>query len=1560
MQSDSAPDAHPRSPSLIFDLERTAATALGGYYYQVLRSVLAWLDLDDSEVLYLEAAEDFDRVSETEALAVQVKASAIPVTLRTPSVVSAIGNFWAHRTRNPDRRVNFQYLTTASIGREQNSPFEDGISGIQVWNELKDSPNPERQRRQLRQLRGFLCSLSNLSEEVAQYLGQATELDLLEEVIRRISWLTNADPAEAIVEAIKKKLVILGDRRGVLAADAERVFGALCLRAWETATRPQDRALDKADLIRLFDAETHALVPRSVLSALVAGTVAQRDQSTDRHHGPSSIDLSPRLPTNFVVRTTVTDRLKASLLDQIDRRSSLVSLALTGMGGVGKSVLASSLARDESIRSHYPDGVLWVTLGQKPEILSQLRGWLSVISAPSLIPTHVEMLSACIRAELATARFLLVIDDAWDVGHVTPFLVGGPKCATVITTRDSVVARMLGPQIELIDVLSEAEGMELFQRSLGAPLNEANLLHARKLIRVLERLPLAIEIAAAQVSDGVAIETLCSMIESEIARLEALDLDAGVGPLVDEVGRKHRSVEASFALSIRDKPLLASAFSWLGIVPDDATFTIKAAGVIWGQKDETETALRLAQLKRCALIQEARIDGEAVRRFRLHDLLHDFARRLLVASPEELQSRLGVSGLGISFEQANGTVVDRYLAFVDAGNWSGLPIDGYVDRYLAYHMEKAGRLDDLYELLHSSNRDGKNAWFLVRETAGDTGGFASDVMRLKRSAIEASKSNSRYFLHAVSATLIQSTLVSRARSTPASLASACIEHGLWTVDQGLAYARLKPAGDLDRIWLLAMIAARLEDELQIQVIGEAYVDATRHLARGGLVASLGIEERTLELLMPVLPEHLRSELVTLSALAPVRTQARMAVEMARHLDVKLQSRLLESVRDRCGPDSPGPEGDKVRALAELARIPTSERGRAWEEGILFRALEAKDFQLAYDTVKAIAPYVGGYGRIAIMSFVKGLDHPDFSAGVLLSFGSNLTAEFRDVGIRLIDSHQDPIIRDWVRGQLATVHPCDEEMLRAAIESISRHPKDHRKFAALRAIRGLADPAFHLDLEVAAIEAGKEFGFGELGAMPVREFIDELSAEGISRLTDVVAASGSHFDRAQVLPSLLARVVDDDVARLCNLLLKTLRESRFGPDFGPFANRIPIDLLPEFLEACAHIADEDQLADTMVSASWFTVHASEASSLQELLLDLFQRSSGSQRGHVGARISRGGVVSVSSEIVAESLDLVRRDILNSKHVDAAQKNSESLGSLIGLLAEDECDKVIVEILKNEISAISDYHREPYLLAFNQAASGKLTADLVHEFGKVPNARSRANLLAGRALKDRGAASELFGKALRIVSGDLDDYEKYIWIEQWIDRLPRSLMEESLKLADGVKKDDLPTRMILLTLPYRPRPVRRRVEAKLIKMRGETLRSLRRGAIRPYLLDVLSKKQWRDLALSYQESPDFIAFVVCMGDPDNDDLYERAFVSGPIKRPTEVDVETWLSFGLACSSTSGELLQTRLRNRLLALEGLDRRTLLPEITFLWPILDAIGGYELVGKIARAAARIQTWWS
>jgi hypothetical protein len=83
-----------RLPGLKGNPARQAHDTFRGYIYQILRSIVVWLDLGDEEQPFLEGAEDLDRMDGNEALTEQVKdtVGSGNITLRTASVVDAINN----------------------------------------------------------------------------------------------------------------------------------------------------------------------------------------------------------------------------------------------------------------------------------------------------------------------------------------------------------------------------------------------------------------------------------------------------------------------------------------------------------------------------------------------------------------------------------------------------------------------------------------------------------------------------------------------------------------------------------------------------------------------------------------------------------------------------------------------------------------------------------------------------------------------------------------------------------------------------------------------------------------------------------------------------------------------------------------------------------------------------------------------------------------------------------------------------------------------------------------------------------------------------------------------------------------------------------------------------------------------------------------------------------------------------------------------------------------------------------------------------------------------------
>jgi hypothetical protein len=72
------------------------------------------------------------------------------------------------------------------------------------------------------------------------------------------------------------------------------------------------------------------------------------------------------LPEDFVSRPEEFDLLIHQLLDMEKEEPLAITAALRGAGGFGKTTLARALCHDERIQEVFDDGILWVTLGEKP------------------------------------------------------------------------------------------------------------------------------------------------------------------------------------------------------------------------------------------------------------------------------------------------------------------------------------------------------------------------------------------------------------------------------------------------------------------------------------------------------------------------------------------------------------------------------------------------------------------------------------------------------------------------------------------------------------------------------------------------------------------------------------------------------------------------------------------------------------------------------------------------------------------------------------------------------------------------------------------------------------------------------------------------------------------------------------------------------------------------------------------------------------------------------------------------------------------------------------------
>lgn len=434
------------------DPARQAKDALRGYIYQILRSILVWIDLGDSEELYLEGAEDLDRIDGTVAHTEQVKdtAGSGNVTLRTPSVAEAINNYWAHATRNPGVSIHFRYVTTSGVGVEQGAPFGAGRAGIDLWNTLRAHPDEQHAKQQTRAIANFLQQSGTVSEPVKRFLAAAAPEEIVAKLIAPIEWLAGQQDGEALVRQIRDRLVVHGNASGVAPADAELVFDALYTAAFDAAKAKDDRPLSRAEFLRIFAAATAIQVPKQELLALMQAALAPGHGQGSVRAPAAELESAPPLPTNYFRRA-----LPEQLLADAVRRGAVL---LHGSTGSGKTLTAAS--------TFVAQAPLWLTLRDLN---------------PAEVKSRLTLARDLLRAE-GKAR-ILVVDDIDTLSD--PRVIEGPLAALwhgqkalggmLIVTSDRVLPARLSQAIELEPSRElqmtpfDASEIERFLRQSGCP-----------------------------------------------------------------------------------------------------------------------------------------------------------------------------------------------------------------------------------------------------------------------------------------------------------------------------------------------------------------------------------------------------------------------------------------------------------------------------------------------------------------------------------------------------------------------------------------------------------------------------------------------------------------------------------------------------------------------------------------------------------------------------------------------------------------------------------------------------------------------------------------------------------------------------------------------------------------------------------------------------------------------------------------------------------------------------------------------------------------------------------
>jgi non-specific serine/threonine protein kinase len=343
---------------------------------------------------------------------------------------------------------------------------------------------------------------------------------------------------------------------------------------------------------------------------------------------------SPRASDNdhpFVGRHAELERLKKLL-------TNTRLLTLIGPPGIGKSRLAARLA--DEVASNYPDGCYTVNL---VPIGNDTLVPGAVLSALGLVERADRTELEVISEHLKEKRVLLLIDNCEHLIDgcsqlVDHLLRTAPKIRLIATSREPLL--LLGESVVSVPPLSvpepnstsnesgQYEAVELFlmltkQHRSDFEIETKDLALVGELCRLLEGIPLAIELAAVQVG----AYTVDQIIDVMSDRFRLLQRRGG-----DDV--RHRTLEGavdwSYSLLAEEERILLRRLSVFagGWTSETAREICSGNGL-----EKNEVIHLLAQLVRRSLVQLTVVNGS--QRYLMLETIRQFGRKCLRKSGEE-------------------------------------------------------------------------------------------------------------------------------------------------------------------------------------------------------------------------------------------------------------------------------------------------------------------------------------------------------------------------------------------------------------------------------------------------------------------------------------------------------------------------------------------------------------------------------------------------------------------------------------------------------------------------------------------------------------------------------------------------------------------------------------------------------------------------------------------------------------------------------------------------------------------------------------------------------------
>jgi tetratricopeptide (TPR) repeat protein len=256
--------------------------------------------------------------------------------------------------------------------------------------------------------------------------------------------------------------------------------------------------------------------------------------------------MVPPLPERYVVRSDFVRDVRIRIADVDNVQPTRKTVVLCGAAGAGKSVLAAAICHDDAVLMTFPDGILWVNVGQSGPDAAALGILHTLLTGEQRRFSSATEAGATLATDLTDRTCLIVIDNAQDPDSLAIVLQATAGSTRLVMTRNLQLAAAFDfVQIGAMQP-KEAKEMLIDSVSSAAPQDVQALC---ELARACGEWPLLLStsrsIVQRRVTRGDSYTAALAYVAQNVVSLDALDYgDAGAA----------KSIRSAIESSIQSLP----------------------------------------------------------------------------------------------------------------------------------------------------------------------------------------------------------------------------------------------------------------------------------------------------------------------------------------------------------------------------------------------------------------------------------------------------------------------------------------------------------------------------------------------------------------------------------------------------------------------------------------------------------------------------------------------------------------------------------------------------------------------------------------------------------------------------------------------------------------------------------------------------------------------------------------------------------------------------------------------------------------------------------------------